>query len=80
MLASCFTQEHEAWLEEPQEMANIDPSKTDPLLGDSSHAKKDAGVKVMKEGKQMQAPDNMPDKDITDSVTQKQVAEKLNQV
>ena len=28
-------QEHEAWLEEPQELATFDSSKTDPLLKDS---------------------------------------------
>ena len=32
-------QEHEAWLEEPQELATFDVSKTDPLLDDPKDSK-----------------------------------------
>ena len=35
----CYLQEHEAWLEEPQELATFDVSKTDPLLEDTKDSK-----------------------------------------
>lgn len=61
-------------------MTSIGSSKTDPLLGDSSHGKEDAGLKVGKASKQGQAPETMLDEDLTDSVSQKKITEKLSQV
>ena len=60
-------------------MTDLGSSKTDPLLEDSSQAKQDA-LKPMKEGKQGQPPSSMLERDVTDSITQKRVADKLSQV
>lgn len=72
-------QEHEAWLEVPQELATLDSGKTDPLLGVAAHAKQDTDVKSAKDSNHHQLPNKMSLNDDTDSATQK-VAEKLNQV
>lgn len=61
-------------------MTIFDSSKTDPLLGDSSHARQDAALKPVKEGKEGQDPDSMPEGDVEDSISQKKVADKLSQV
>ncbi|KAL3134644.1 hypothetical protein ABBQ32_007654 [Trebouxia sp. C0010 RCD-2024] len=72
--------EHAAWLEEPQELTRIDSTKTDPLLGDSSHGEEHAGLKVDKDNKKGQALENVPDEDVTDSAAQKKITDKLSQV
>ena len=71
-------QEHAAWLEEPQEMATFDHNKTEPLL--ESSAKGGADAKPMKGGKQEPAAGKASGDNITDSVIQRKVAEKLSQV
>ena len=73
-------QEHAAWLEEPQELKSIDSTKTDPLLGDSSHGIEDAGLQVGKDSKKGQALESVPDEDVTESVAQKKITDKLSQV
>lgn len=78
--AGCCVQEHAAWLEEPQELTSIDSTKTDPLLGDSSHGGDHAGLKVDKDSKKGQALESMPDGDVTDSAAQKKITDKLSQV
>ena len=80
LMTGCCEQEHEVWLEEPQEMTNFDSSKTDPLLEDSSQAKQDGVLKPVKEGKQGRPPGSTLEGDVTDSITQKRVADKLSQV
>ena len=61
-------------------MTNFDSSKTDPLLEDSGQAKQEATMKPMKEGKQGQPADSISEEHVTDSINQKRVANKLNQV
>lgn len=61
-------------------MTMFDSSKTDRLLEDSSQAKQQATLKPVKEGKQGQFPDSISEEHVTDSVTQKRAADKLNQV
>ena len=71
-------QEHEAWLDEPQELATLDTGKSDPLLGNDT-TKADI-LTPIKEGKEDQVSSKAMDEAVTDSVTQRRVAEKLSQV
>lgn len=59
-------------------MATFDSNKTEPLL--ESSAKGDADAKLKKGGKEEPADRKVSGDDITDSVTQRKVAEKLSQV
>jgi len=68
-------QEHEAWLDEPQEMTTFESSKTIPLLEESKDGKQVDNLKSAKD-----VASNYNDRKAAGSVDDRKVADKLNQV
>ncbi len=72
-------QEHEAWLDEPQELATFDSSKTVPLLGETKDGKQADDSLSGKSAKDVTSSYD-DRKGSVDTAEGQKVADKLNQV